>query len=143
MFTIILTILQINQKFINSKKNNKKNGFTLIELVAVLAIIAILSVSLAPKLSNYITEAKKVNVLNEAKNIVTAFEAYNQRLNTDEDNTEVSDLIGEGKPLEANSIKKIPTDFSITQCRNILDTDSYTFDLDNDGKATDPSVISD
>ena len=50
----------------NLKSKKKKKGFTLIELVAVLAIIAILSAAFVPKVGNYITEAKKVAVLNEA-----------------------------------------------------------------------------
>lgn len=133
--------LNLKMKFFKLKKNNKKKGFTLIELVAVLAIIAVLSASLAPKLSNYITEAKKVNVLNEAKNIVTAYEAYNQKLNTSESNTSVLDLIGENKPLETGSIKRIPTDFYVSDCRNLLDTDKYTFDLDDTGKAEEPTPI--
>ena len=57
--------MKLKSKTIKSKK--KKKGFTLIELVAVLAIIAILSAAFVPKVGNYITEAKKVAVLNEAK----------------------------------------------------------------------------
>lgn len=62
----------IKFKIKNVKFKKKKKGFTLIELVAVLAIIAILSTAFIPKFGNYITEAKKVAVLNEAKTVVTA-----------------------------------------------------------------------
>ena len=68
----------------NLKSKKKKKGFTLIELVAVLAIIAILSAAFVPKVGNYITEAKKVAVLNEAKTVVTAYEAVSHKLDSDE-----------------------------------------------------------
>ena len=42
------------------KRKDKKDGFTLMELVTVLAVISILSAALIPKVGNYINEAKKV-----------------------------------------------------------------------------------
>ena len=56
-------------------KKKKQKGFTLIELVAVIAIIAILAAALVPKVSGYMEESKKVAVLNQAKSVVTAYEA--------------------------------------------------------------------
>ncbi|WP_294391136.1 prepilin-type N-terminal cleavage/methylation domain-containing protein, partial [uncultured Clostridium sp.] len=74
----------LNLKIKTLKSKKKKKGFTLIELVAVLAIIAILSAAFVPKVGNYITEAKKVAVLNEAKTVVTAYEGASYKLNKDE-----------------------------------------------------------
>ena len=48
----------INFFKIKSNLKNKKKGFTLIELVAVMAIIAILSAAFIPRFGNYITQAK-------------------------------------------------------------------------------------
>ena len=122
----------------NLKSKKKKKGFTLIELVAVLAIIAILSAAFVPKFSNYITEAKKVAVLNEAKTVVTAYEGASYKLNKDESIT-ISELTSQGY-LEENSIKKIPNTFSVTDCKSLMDTDNYTFKIDS-GYASTPEKI--
>ena len=86
--------MKFKSKTLNPKK--KKKGFTLIELVAVLAIIAILSTAFIPKFGKYITEAKKVAVLNEAKTVVAAYESARYKIDTSEDNTNISSLISDG-----------------------------------------------
>lgn len=58
-------------------RKNKKKGFTLIELIVTLAIIAMLTVVLTPKLAGYITEARKTQVLTQMRNIVIGAESYN------------------------------------------------------------------
>lgn len=40
-------------------KNNKRRGFTLVELIVVLVILAILAALLIPALTGYIDKAKK------------------------------------------------------------------------------------
>lgn len=137
-----LTTLQTKIKITNFKgTKKKKKGFTLIELVAVMAIIAILAATFVPKFTNYFTEAKKVAVLNEAKSVVTAFESISYKLATDEDDTTVSILSGTGMPLKDISLEKIPTTFTVTECKNILDTSNYTFDINDTGFATSPVEI--
>lgn len=50
-------------------KINKKRGFTLIELMAVIAIIAILATVLIPTIIGYINRSRKSVVINQCKNI--------------------------------------------------------------------------
>ena len=111
-----------------------KKGFTLIELVTVLAIIAILSSALIPKIGNYITESKKVAILNEAKTVVAAYESSKIRISSNESTTSIKDLIDK-KYLDSNSIKKIPTDFSVEKCKQLMDTENNSFSLDENGYA--------
>ena len=54
--------------------NNKKRGFTLIELMAVIAIIAILSAVLIPTISGYINRSKKSVVINQCKRLYKVIE---------------------------------------------------------------------
>ena len=55
-----------------NRKNNRK-GFTIVELVIVIAVIAILATVLVPVFSNVITKAKESAALQEAKNIHTNY----------------------------------------------------------------------
>lgn len=130
--------MKLKSKTMQYKK--KKKGFTLIELITVLAIISILSAAFVPKIGNYITEAKKVAVLNEAKTVVTAYESVSHKLGNDT-NTKVKDLQANNMPLKGVAIKKISPDFSVAQCKNLMDTKNYTFNIDS-GYASDPQKIS-
>lgn len=59
-------------------KNRKaKKGFTIIELVIVIAVIGILAGVLIPTFSNVIANANKTAAMEEAKNAYTAYLADN------------------------------------------------------------------
>ena len=125
----------INFFKINSNLKNKKKGFTLIELVAVMAIIAILSAAFIPRFGNYITQAKKVSILNEAKSIVTAYESVKYKSTTKNENETIgSDLQGDNLPIEKDSLKKLGN-ATVAQCKVLLDTENHDFTL-NDNTIT-------
>ena len=125
----------INFFKIKSNLKNKKKGFTLIELVAVMAIIAILSATFTPRFGNYITRAKKVSILNEAKSIVTAYESVKYKSTTKNENETIgSDLQGDNLPIEKDSLKKLGN-ATVAQCKLLLDTENHDFTL-NDNTIT-------
>ncbi|MFR1822874.1 MAG: type II secretion system protein [Clostridium saudiense] len=95
----------------------KKKGFTLIELMAVIAIIAILAAVLVPTVSGYITRSKKTAIITQVRNAVGAMETFNitapnetdKYTLTNNENVEIGDLpslIGSDL-LEINAIKNI------------------------------------
>ncbi len=53
-------------------KENKKKGFTLVELIVVLVILAILAALLIPALTGYIDKAKNKSIVAETRQVVMA-----------------------------------------------------------------------
>lgn len=53
-------------------KENKKKGFTLVELIVVLVILAILAALLIPALTGYIDKAKDKSIIAETRQTVMA-----------------------------------------------------------------------
>lgn len=54
-------------------KNTKKRGFTIVELVIVVAVIAILASVLVPTFTNVVTKAKKSAAMQNARSAWTAY----------------------------------------------------------------------
>lgn len=83
-------------------KNKKKKGFTLIELIAVVAIIGILAALLVPKITGYMNEAKKTKVIDQCRKITQAAETYEMRKSVDISDTATVDALITGTPSPVN-----------------------------------------
>ena len=77
-------------------KENKKKGFTLVELIVVLVILAILAALLIPALTGYIDKAKRKSVVAETRQAVMAAQTlYDEEYGKSATSTAVA--IGTGK----------------------------------------------
>ncbi|MBP1890704.1 type IV pilus assembly protein PilA [Clostridium moniliforme] len=124
------------------KFKKKKKGFTLIELVAVVAIMGILATIFVPKITGYMNEAKKTRVMDQARKVVMAVDTYEMKQNKAFSGSKVSDVIsnnitkeylgGSGITLE-NTLPNLKADTNISDCRDIIESNKY-FKLDENDK---------
>ena len=123
----------LDPKLMTTKHNKKKSAFTLIELIVVIAIIAILAAALTPSFTGYINEAKKVAVINQAKNVVTAYEATKVKSsNTYTLNTTVDTFANGSDLLDEKDVNKL-SNTSIENCYSIVNTEKYDITLKDNG----------
>lgn len=131
----------LDSKLMITKHNKKKSAFTLIELIVVIAIIAILAAALTPSFTGYIKESRKVAVINQAKNVVTAYESVNAKTtNNISKDQSVSDFISSygGDLIVAEDLKNIDIDtITVNDCFKAIDSDKYTFKLSNENMLVD------
>lgn len=132
----------LDPKLMTTKHNKKKSAFTLIELIVVIAIIAILAAALTPSFTGYINEAKKVAVINQAKNVVTAYEATKVKSsNTYTLNTTVDTFANGSDLLDKKDVNKL-SNTSIENCYSIVNTEENDITLNDNGTFKSVSPIS-
>lgn len=123
----------LDPKLITAKHKKKKSAFTLIELIVVIAIIAILAAALTPSFTGYINEAKKVAVINQAKNVVTAYESAKVKSSNTYTLDTTVDTFAEGSDLlEDKDVNKL-SNTSIGNCYSIVNTEKYDITLKDNG----------
>jgi prepilin-type N-terminal cleavage/methylation domain-containing protein len=68
------------------KNKRKMKGFTIIELVAVIAIVLIMASMIVPRVTGYTQTANNTKYFMDAKNIAQAVEIYNANKSSDKIN---------------------------------------------------------
>lgn len=94
------------------KLKAKKKGFTLVELIAVMAIIVILATTIAPKVLGYIDKGKKTNAIEEARQVVLAVDSYNisntgNEIKTGDKYSDFKDKINSADFIDISDVKYI------------------------------------
>lgn len=114
------------------KKQKKKKAFTIIELVVVMCIVGILASALIPQVGGYITEAKKMKVLDQSRSVVMAVDSYNlkNKVKYPEDKTvsHIKSEAGISKYLKDIKFDNLKDNTKIEECRSIVNGSEFTID---------------
>lgn len=86
---------------------NKKKGFTLVELIVVLVILAILAALLIPALTGYIDKAKRKSLVAETRQAVMAAQTLvDEAYGKVDPGTEIT-VGGEGATVQTTDVEKL------------------------------------
>jgi type IV pilus assembly protein PilA len=96
-------------------RENRKKGFTLVELIVVLVILAILAAVLVPALTGYIDRAKEKSIVAETRQVVMAAQTIADEQGVDTDTVDI-DSVDKSKvaTLAEVSADNITGDIAVT-----------------------------
>lgn len=106
-------------------KENKKKGFTLVELIVVLVILAILAALLIPALTGYIDKAKRKSIVAETRQVVMAAQTIVDEKYASAENGEVT--------LTETEVTKI---LKLAEVKGSLELKDITIATTNEDKTT-------
>lgn len=126
------------KKYKNTIKKRKKRGFTLIEVMVVIGMLVVLAGILLPKISGYVSEVRKFQVIEQARKVILAVESVNIKnpnlIKIDDINSPTinSILTLAGDLLTEKDVNKLnPTKNKVHHCYQIIESEEYIFTLDN------------
>lgn len=98
---------------------SRKKGFTLVELIAVMTIVAILALMIVPSITNYKHKAVKTDIISSGKVILNAVDAINAEKLGKEEIIKQDDEVG--KILENSEVKEYLEDEDIQKVEKLID----------------------
>jgi len=105
----------------NKIKENKKGGFTLVELIIVLVILAVLAAFLVPTLTGYVDKADEKSLISETRLVVMAAQSISD------------EVYAEGKTPELGNDKTV-TNAAIQKLAEVSGTTTtITYDAPAEG----------
>lgn len=110
------------------KRKRKKQGFTLLEIGAVLGIIMLLISFFVPRISGYLKDSKDVGIMAQAKTVVFAWETINAKENKNLGKTTQKSVLEEltkdkkyDDYFDLSKTKNLAGTVTIEQCMQIVD----------------------
>lgn len=105
----------------SSEKNTTLKGFTLVEVIVAITIVAILGTIFMPSLTSYLDEAHKTNASIECGYVISAAQSEIITLYADGQLSKVLDK--GGFTITSNKIKKIDSDNTIDSIITLAETE--------------------